>query len=93
MTSTDTICRVGFPLAITGICLGSAIGIIGLGARSTTYTKDGIADIIEEHQRESALEQEARQADEAENRRYSQPYYQRPQHNAEMYFYGGMSVF
>ena len=64
MTWSDTLRQVGFTLAV---------GIIGFGAGYITFTKGGIADIIEEHQKQSALEREARQAYEAERKQYVPP--------------------
>ena len=64
MTLSDKIRQVGFTLAV---------GSIGFGAGYMTFTKGGIADIIEEHQKQSALEREAQQADEARKNQYVPP--------------------
>ena len=64
MTWSDTLRQVEFTLAV---------GSIGFGAGYITFTKGGIADIIEEHQKQSALEREAQQAYEAERNQYIPP--------------------
>ncbi len=83
MTLSDKIRQVGFTLAV---------GSIGFGAGYITFTKGGIADIIEEHQKESALELEAQQAYEAERqaneKRYIQIHFRAPQLDSGIYLNG-----
>ena len=88
MTLSDKIRQVGFTFAV---------GSIGFGAWYITFTKGGIADTIEEHQKQSALEREAQQTYEAERnaneKRYISLHYQEPKHiNPGMYFIGGMGA-
>ena len=83
MTLSDKIRQVGFTLIV---------GSIGFGLGYITFTKCGIADIIEEHQKESALEREAHQAYEAERNQYvPPPVYVAPAHDYEFFYCIGLS--